>query len=324
MTTPRSRPLRLAAGLIAAAAATPFAAAPAGGQELRTAVLADTIRVGDVVPVAIRATVPPGQRVFWPDTLPLGGPDSELENAARVRTREDTLPDGRLQITALYAVTPWRPGERPLPEVPVQVVSGDEAVRTLSASLPALQVTSVLPADTAGIQPRPAKGVIGRSWTLWPLLILLLALLALAALIWWIRRRRRRAAAPLPAAPALPPREAALAALDRAREAGLADRGEMKEFYTRISAALREYLAALEPAWGEDRTTTELLAAVRAAAGPAVAAGLGPILRSADQVKFARREPSRDVAYTEWAAARSWVSEFRWNEPAPPDVEEAA
>ncbi|HUG42202.1 MAG TPA: hypothetical protein VMM12_17170 [Longimicrobiales bacterium] len=319
---PASR--RAAAALVAIAALGSAAPGALHGQELRAAVIGDTIRVGDVVPVALRTTVSPSQRVLWPDTLPLGGPGAEMENAARVRTRQDTLPDGRIRVTGVYAVTPWRTGEAALPEVSVQVVSGDEGVRTLTAAPPPFEVVSVLPADTAGVQPRPAKGVIGRSWSWWPLLLALVALLAVAALGWWLWRRHRRAGAPAPLVPALPPREAALAALDRVRQSGLAERGEMKEFYTRIATAIRELLAALEPAWGEDRTTTELLAAVRAEAGPATAAELAPILRDADQVKFARRQPDRAAALAEWERARAWVAAFRWKEPPAGDVEEAA
>lgn len=319
MTTAASR-LSAAASLVLASFL------PASAQEVRSAVVGDTILVGDVVPVALRTTLEPGQRIAWPDTLPLGGPDAELENAARVRTRVDTLADGRLESTAVYAITPWRPGEVALPDVEIPVVSGDEVARSLTARLPTFEVASVLPADTAGIEPRPTKSVIGRNWALWPILLAILALLLLvAAGIWWLRRRR--AGADAPAAPALPPRTAALAALDQAREAGLVERGEMKEFYTRVSVAVREYLGAVEPAWGEDRTTTELLAAVRAAAGPSTAAGLAPILRSADQVKFARRETDADLAYREWESARSWIVAFRWgeeDEPPDADVGEAA
>ncbi|NIP80284.1 MAG: hypothetical protein GWM90_14100, partial [Gemmatimonadetes bacterium] len=63
------------------------------GQSVRSAVGRDTIRVGDVVPIALRITVDRDARVAWPDTLPLAG--TELENAARVRERVDTLEDGR-------------------------------------------------------------------------------------------------------------------------------------------------------------------------------------------------------------------------------------
>ncbi len=99
----------------------------------------------------------------------------------------------------------------------------------------------------------------------------------------------------------------------------LIEQGEMKEFYTRISEAVRDYAAALEPAWGEDLTTTELLTRFRAQVGPETARALRDVLRPADQVKFARRSPDAQTARSEWEAARDWVADFQW----PPDVDGA-
>lgn len=299
-------------------------ARPLAAQEVRTAAGDDSIRVGDVVPVAVRVTIEPGERVLWPDTIPLGETAGDLENAARVRERFDTLADGRIQVTAMYSVTPWRPGETALPELPVRVVSGDERARTLAAQLPTLAVGSVLPEDTAGLELKPVKGVIGPNWSWWPLVLLLVALVAVALALWWWWRRRRRRGAGLPVAPAVAPREAALARLQAAREAGLVERGELKEFYTRIAAAIREYLAAIEPAWSEDLTTTELLARVRGFAGAGAATDLSGVLRPADQVKFARRQVDARTGHEEWERARSWVAGFDWPPQEAPGVEEAA
>ena len=285
-------------------------AATAQAERVQTAVLGDTILVGDVVPVAIRVTVEPDERVIWPDTLPLTG--ESVENASRVRERVDTLPDGRLAVTGLYSVTPWRTGEVPLPDVDVEVRTGREKVRTLTATLPALDVVSVLPADTAGLEPKPAKGVIGRSWSWWPILLVLLALLALVGGIIWWRSRRGSMVEEIAPEPAAPPRERVLALLQEAREAGLIERGATKEFYTRVSDALREYLARIGSGWSEDLTTTELLARFRSQVGPTEAAHLADILRPADQVKFARREPDPPTAIAEWEATRSWVLGFEW------------
>lgn len=288
-------------------------AAPAAGQGAAGAILVDSVRVGDIVPVAVRLTVTPGDQAVLPPVLPLEGPD--LENAARVRERADTLADGTVRLTGVYSVTPWRTGSHPLPDVVVRVRGGDDEWDEVVATLPALEVVSVLPADADALQPMPARGVIGPSYVWWPFLLLAAALLAAAAFGWWWARRRRPAPA-VAAAPALPPRERALAALQEARDAGLVERGEWKEFYTRVAHALREYLEALDPAWSEDLTTTELLARVRADAGLERAGSIGELLRPADQVKFARRVPAAAEALEEWERARAWVQAFEWPPPA--------
>jgi hypothetical protein len=297
-------------GAVAHAVAPP----PLLAQTLQAAVLADSIRVGDVVPVAVRLTVGAGERVVFPPMLDLGG---DLENAGRVRERVETLDDGRVQVTGIYSVTPWRPGTTALPDMAVQVLSATGEARAVSAALPPLEVLSVLPADAQMLEPMPARDVLGRNWAWWPFLLLAVGLLLLAGALWAWLRRSRPAVAEGVAAPAVPPREAALAALDAARAAGLIERGEWKEFYTRVSVALREYLHAVAPEWGEDLTTTELLARVRVEAGHEAAADLAALLRPADQVKFARRTPDGPAALAEWEAARRWVERFR-----PPSAEE--
>ena len=306
----------LVAGLLLAGAtpAAPQAEAVLG---------ADTATVGDVVPLAIRVVTDPGERVAWPDTLPMAG--SDLENAARVIERVDTLDDGRLARTGIYAVTPWRTGAVELPEVSLSVRPGEGTDRRVRVAGPTLVVASVLPADTAGLEPRPAKAVVGPSWA-WSTIALIVLVVAavVGALIWWWRRRRGRREEVLHEVPLVPPRERALAALDAAREAGLVEAGEMKEFYTRFSDAVRGYVAALERAWSEDLTTTELLGRFRAQVGPSEAASLRDILAPTDQVKFARREPDADTALAEWEAARAWVLEFDWPPRRLVATEEAA
>ncbi len=293
------------------------AASGAIAQEASVAVVPDSARVGDVVHVAVRVVLPPGERAVWPDTLSLPT-DAEAENAARVRERIDTLADGTIQVTAVYALTPWRPGKRDLGTVEFQVLGGEETPETRTAQLPSLNVISVLPADTAGIEPRPARGVLGRSWSWWPILLVALGVLLAALLLaWWIRRKRRRALVP-DAIAAPTARERALAALDAARADGLLARGEVKAFYIRVAGAVRHFVAALEPEWGEDLTTTELLARVRAIADREDGRALETILRAADQVKFARRRPDPATAEAEWSAARAWVAAFRAAPPAPP------
>src|SRR5690606_34481049 len=110
------------------------------------------------------------------------------------------------------------------------------------------------PADTAGIEPKPAKDVWGASRIWWPLLLAAAIALLLLALAWYLWRRRRPRTVEAAPAPVVPPREAALERLAQARAAGYVERGELKPFYTELAAALRTYLEAIEPALGADLT----------------------------------------------------------------------
>jgi LPXTG-motif cell wall-anchored protein len=277
-------------------------AAALHGQRPQGAVLPQDITVGDVFQAAIRLELPSGAALSAPDTLVL---PEDLEHAGRRSVRTDTV-DGVRRVTLVYPLTAWRPGSFALPPVRLAVVSGDSTVELLAA-LPDFEVGSVLPADTAGIEPRPAKDVLGANRVWWPILLglLLLALIAAALWYWWKRRRRAEEAPAAPVA-AVPPREAALARLEALEAAGLLERGEAKPYYEALAETLRRYVAAVYPELGVDLTTSELSTRARAGGVPE-ALELVRILGAADLVKFARVRPPADAARQDLVAARGWI-----------------
>lgn len=292
------------------------AAQPLPAQEVRTAVLPSDITVGDVFHAVIRVSGAGERGVAFPDSLVL--PEA-LEAAGRRVLRRDTV-NGALAWTALYPLTAWRTGAQQLPEAEVQVADAG-STRTATAAFPSFEVRSVLPADTAGIEPKPARDVLGANRVWWPLaLALLLLLLLAAAVLWYLRRRRARQPAPVAVAPLADPRTEALRTLDAARRSGALQQGDLKRFYSDVSEALRTYLAALEPQLGLDLTTTELEAALRTRGLDGATAELRRVLHSADLVKFARREPSLATAEDEWQRARQWVDTYP---PAAPEARAA-
>lgn len=293
----------LLAALLIPGAAVAQESAPAA-PTVRTAVAPDTVLVGDVFRVAIRVELPPGYRATFPDSLPVTDP---LEAAGRRSERVETLPDGGRRITAVYAMTAWRPGAVELPPAAIRL-SGPDGERVVEARLPGVSVRSVLPEDTAGIQPRDLKDVLGSSRSWWPLLLaLLVGAVAVGGLVYWRRRGRD---VPLPVYTAIPPRERALAALDRARNSGLLEAGQFKAFYSLVTTAVRLYLEETDRRLGAELTTTELMERAERTMPPDAAQTLGRLLASADLVKFARRHPSPEDALADWEAARGFVLTF--------------
>jgi hypothetical protein len=196
-----------------------------------------------------------------------------------------------------------------LPELALQLTDGTRA-RTAIVRFPTVRIRSVLPPDTAGIEPQPPHDVLGPNRVWWPLVLAgVSALLALAALLWWWRRRARRAD-PAPAAPTVSPRDAALAALEAARHSGALEAGAYRHFYSDVSDVLRMYVAALDPVLGPDLTTTELTARLHTTGRAGSARDLGAVLRAADHVKFARHQPDVPAALSHWEQARAFVTTF--------------
>lgn len=289
-------------------------------QSVRTAVVPDTGTIGDVFRAVIWVDLPAGWRVALPDSLQ---PSDTLENAGRRAAVQRTLPNGGAQLEAAYPVAVWRTGAVPLPVIRVHLV-GPGVDSLVVARFPGLKIRSVLPADTAKQQPKPHRDVVGANRLLWPyILAAILLLLLLALLAWWLWRRLRRRAAVVVVPPeeVLAPRDRALRDLDRARAAGLLETGEVKGFYIRSTDAVRHYLDSLDPAWGADRTTSELIPRLRAV-DLGVAASLARLLDRADLVKFARLRPSQGEALEDWAQMRRWVESFP--EPGQAEAEKEA
>lgn len=291
----------MAAGLVAVAA-------PSFAQGVASGISRDTIRVGDTFRAVVRISVAPGTAVLFPDTLPAV---EDIENAGQVRMRRDSTNEG-VSILAAYPLTAWRPGALVLPVLDVIVQEGT-AERPLSIDLPDISVLSVLPADTAGIEPKPLKDVLGGNRVWWPWLLAALLLLVALALAYWWYRRRRRAAPPLTVAlPVIMPRERALEELERIQKLGLVEQQQFKRFYTLVSEVLRQYLASAEPAWSMDLTTDELAQRTRQVGDVADAL---TVLGSSDYVKFARGVPTAAAAQDDWQKAHDWISSFRVSRP---------
>jgi Domain of unknown function (DUF4381) len=284
---------------------------PVLGQAARTAVVPDSITVGSVFRVAVRLTVPAAARVVFPDTLAV---PANVEAAARRELDVDTADAASRTYTAIYALTAWKPGSIHLEPAALRIDDASGSHR-IEATFPQVNVLSVLPPDSAGLEPRPAKDVLGPSRLMWPLLLAVVLLVAviIATIAWWRRRRP-----PPVASPAMPPKEWALIELERIRRLGYLERGEWKAFYSEVSGVLRQYAAALEAEWSRDLTTAELSEAMESGLRHGVGSDrLIALLGGADLVKFAAKRPSRPEAEQAWTESLGWVDTFDWPEPAP-------
>src|SRR5690606_13042052 len=207
------------------------AAQDAAPLRVSAAVAPETVTVGDRFRSVVQLVVPAGASVEFP-RLEVGATVHLVASVRGIPARAGEPP------IASYSLVAWV-AEAPLTaQAPVRVTLPDGTAATYLVPLRLPVVRSVLPADTAGVRPRPARGLLpvdasGRRW--WPWILLLGALAALAVVL----RMRRR---PAPAVPATA-RERALAELARLEREWGSGRCGPASLYPAVTRVLRGYLA---------------------------------------------------------------------------------
>jgi hypothetical protein len=309
------QPAAGASGPAAPSGATAPAAAE-GPVRIEVSIDRPAITVGDPITVTARLTYPSGTRItaFEPERA------FEARELLGAQTAPPVPVEGSrvLEVRTLW-VTSFKTGAQAIPAFDVASVdaSGKEG-KTASRPVP-FEVRSVLtsadpaPADIKSPFAMPVRA-------LWPwLMAAALAAAGLLAWLWW-RRRRRGAGAPVPApaAPPRPPHEIAYAELERLLSAGLLEAGRVKEFYIELAEIVRRYVASRFGVDTFERTSWEILEALRAARlSIKVTTALSEFFSACDLVKFAKYVP--DAGETRAAVERAYrlVDETRRSEPSP-------
>ena len=245
----------------------------------------DTVRVGDPFTVSVRVRAPLGASIEFPAAPDSGGP-VELLDPVQITTTADSA---AIDQTASYRLAAWRVGtfQVPFGDVFVRQEIGN---RRVEVSGVVVHVVSVLPADSAGVEPKPQRAVFtfGLPWWIW--VLALAVAVAILALIGWLWRRRRRRPTVREAPYALAERE-----FDRVEAIGLLAAGERARHVSLMIEVLRDYLAAAVPGALISQTSTELAGAIRRA-GIGTYARCAALLSEVDLVKFARRPLTSDRA----------------------------
>jgi hypothetical protein len=275
--------------LVLAAATAPGAAAQAG--DVRLEVMADrnAITLGDPITITLRLIYPKGTRIvsFAPEAA-IG----DLTLLGETTGTSETVDLGRIRDTRILRLTAYELGRKEIPAFEAKYVDPAGKEDTATSAPISFEVASILApgqTDPADIK-KPAHMPAPRLWP-W----VLLALAAVGAAAWWLQRRWRMRPEEAVAVAAFPPRpahELAYAELERLLSSGLLDGGRVKEFHIELAEILRRYLAARYGIDTFERTTFEVMEALRAARLPIrVHGALGEFFAACDLVKFAKHLP---------------------------------
>jgi len=237
----RSRPVFPAVILLLVL--TPAFKVAAGESEVSLSARVDraVITIGDLITYTVTASRDPSVEIRLPALGEnLGGFEIRDYTPHRPRREED-----RVIERVDYIISTFETGEFTIPPVEIGYrLSSDEDFRVLKTESIVIRVESVKPSEEGDIRE------IRPPWEIRAGLRLILIfggigliLLAAALTVWLVlKRRRTRKAADSPAEPAVPPHEAALAALLRLEGSDLLKKGRIKRFHSELSEIIRRYI----------------------------------------------------------------------------------
>lgn len=202
----------------------------------------------------------------------------------------------KLDLRGGLTITSFDEGIYILPPLAVQRLSNDGVLDTLVFDPQRLEIKT-MPIDTTTFQPHDIKGQIRYPLTLrevLPWMGLALIVAALIALVVWLIIRYRRKHDP-DYVRKDPPHIVALRKLDKYRGNKMWVPEKQKMFYSGITDALREYIAARYDISAMEMTTAEIFKDMKGTDAPEeLLAELKELFERADFVKFAKFTATED------------------------------
>ena len=257
---------------------------------LRSRLSRDSILIGDQIEWTIDLQLAPGEgaRVSKPGETPVPGVEALGEMSL------DTLSTkkGVLNLRGRIILTSFDSGSYVLPPLYVLLARADGTIDTLEYAGPTLAVNTI-PIDTATFQPYDIKGQIRYPLTFKEVIPWVGLALLVAALIWllvrWIRLRGQNRDFFGKPVVKDPPHIVALRSLEKTRSQKLWQTGKQKQFYTQVTDALRQYIAARYEVPALEQTSAEMFQDLEdKAIDPALTDSLKDLFTTADFVKFAK------------------------------------
>lgn len=271
-------------------------------QKVTWNIKADTtsILIGEQIQLTLRASVPNGTMVLWPNII-------DSINAAEVLQRSgiDSTPlDSESLLEERITVTVWDSGYYVLEPLPLVIAQDTLFSNPVFLTVRSVEQLQESPFDIK--DPLDAPKTLGE-WIaqLGPWIVTLIALILLIR--WW--RKRPKNTEPKPEKIIrIDPYEQALNELGELLESKLWQQGEVKEYYDHLTDIPRRYLELGHGIPALERTTDEtreLLAKTTLA--QEVQSDFMSLMQEADQVKFAKKRYNDEACERAYRRAKSFI-----------------
>jgi len=267
------------------------------GQEVNVTASLDTSRIfiGDQIEYKIVVDQPSDLKLIFPslkDTL-----CENIEIIAGPLVDSSANQNGRIQIVEKYLVTSFDSGLYQIPPVFVEMKNENGLKRFYSeySQLEVMRV-KIAPADTTLkiydiIKPYGAPLTIGEILP-WALIVLLAGAILWAAILY-IRKIKKSGTGLQTVINPDPAHVIAFRELEKLREEQLWQKGQIKNYYTKLTEIMRQYLEDRFSVFSLELTTAETLEALHKTGfkRDGLYNQLKSILTGADLVKFAKYNP---------------------------------
>jgi hypothetical protein len=292
------------------------------GQEINVTSVPDTsaIYIGDQIHFKVTASLPGKNEVTISsaiDTLSekiiiLGKPGRDTL----------TLADGSRAIIDDYLITSFEAGTYTIPPFYAEIASGDTVLRFYSGySELVVNRPEITPADSTDVifdivAPRKAP-LTFRDILPWIIMAGMMILVLWLLARYLPRNPIKRLMKPVP--PAEPPHLLALRELGRLSEEQLWQKGEIKEYYSRLSEILRRYIDGRFGISSPELTTDETVRMLQRAAvlQQSEMSVIKEILSVSDMVKFAKYLPQAEIHEKSFESSVTFVELTKIPEAAP-------
>lgn len=268
-------------------------AGPVVAQQVKVDAKLDTnsMLIGDQVDFKLRLLLPENENFRWPklnDTLP-----EKIEIVKKSPIDTTLTGDGYMNVEQTLKLTVFDSGYYVIK--PLEFYYGSDFSQSVSTEPYLLNVFTV-EVDTTGTI-KPIKGPMAAPVTFMevlPWILIFIALVGLVVLIFYYFRKTKKKE-PVPfrrPKPKLPPHRIALDELEHLKNEKLWQQDRVKEYHSRLTDILREYIEATYRIAAMEMTTWEI---IRAFAGAKISQAdlekLRQILELADFAKFAKLKP---------------------------------
>ena len=276
-----------------------------GSATFRLIVENPDVTLDDDVVFRVEAECPEGVNVEFPDLKHDEFDAFELD-ASKITEKKLTA-QGTMLFSRVYGLEPLNEGEATIDPFNIKVM---EDGKEREIETPELTLT-IKEGEKLGegladdeLELMAVRSPWQKGWILWSAGGVVA--LVIASLLVWRLRRREKAVAEVRKSPL----ETALAALEQLEKDDLVAKGELKEYYGRVSSILREYVEGRYGLQAPERTTEEFMEDLRRDSGTLSKEQkslLEKFLMHCDLVKFAKFEPSADEVRATFESCKEFV-----------------